>query len=54
MRGEEVLVGLRRGKLFKIEDMDRKGQRIFKKYAVLSRLTMSLEDLSYVCLNIIV
>lgn len=36
MREEEVLVGLKRGKLFEIEDMDRKGQRIFKEYTLLS------------------
>lgn len=36
MKEEEVLVGLKRGKLLEIEDMDRKGQRILKKYAVLS------------------
>lgn len=35
---------LKRGKLFEIQDMDRKGQRIFKKYAILSWKSVYLED----------
>lgn len=44
MREEVVLVGLKRGKLFEIQAMDRKGQRSFKKYAILSWKSMYLED----------